>query len=179
MNKPKYEMIQDESQLEIPQYIDEPKYVRNKSAGYGLFFLGWLVWIWLFLPLLTLLLWWYEGYSIYHYLIIGTGPDGSISLLHIALAIVIFILCLLVWASYNWIRFHNKERRHAPIPVTAEHLAQSFDLQVADIETLKQAKNVTLHYDEDGVLQQYDINQTLPAVSVATGLNQVQNQAEN
>ena len=43
-------------------------------------------------------------------------------------------------ASYNWIRFHNKERRHAPIPVTAEHLAQSFDLQVADIETLKQAK---------------------------------------
>ena len=53
---PKYEMIQDESQLEIPQYIDEPKYVRNKSAGYGLFFLGWLVWIWLFLPLITLLL---------------------------------------------------------------------------------------------------------------------------
>ena len=33
MNKPKYEMIQDESQLEIPQYIDEPKYVRNKKCG--------------------------------------------------------------------------------------------------------------------------------------------------
>lgn len=82
-----------------------------------------------------MLLWWYEGYSIYHYLIIGTGPDGSISLLPMAVAIVIFILCLLGWASYNWIRFHNKERRHAPIPVTAEHLAQSFDLQVADIET--------------------------------------------
>lgn len=42
---PKYEMIQDESQLEIPQYIDEPKYVQQRSAGYGLFFLGWLVWI--------------------------------------------------------------------------------------------------------------------------------------
>ena len=84
-----------------------------------------------------------------------------------------------MWASYNWIRFRNKERRHAPIPVTAEHMAKSFALQVTDIETLKQAKNVTLHYDEDGVLQQYAINQTLPVASVATGLNQVQPQAEN
>ncbi len=49
-------------------------------------------------------------------------------------------------------------------------MAKSFALQVTDIETLKQAKNVTLHYDEDGVLQQYAINQTLPVASVATGL---------
>ncbi|MDV2453777.1 MULTISPECIES: poly-beta-1,6-N-acetyl-D-glucosamine biosynthesis protein PgaD [Acinetobacter] len=176
---PKYEMIQDESQLEIPQYIDEPKYVRNKSAGYGLFFLGWLVWIWLFLPLITLLLWWYEGYTVYHHLIIGNGPDGPISLLHMALAIDIFILFLLVWASYNWIRFRNKERRHAPVPVGVEQMAESFNLPVADVESMKQAKNITLHYDEDGVLQQYAINQTLPVASVATGLNQVQPQAEN
>ena len=65
----KYEIVRDESQLEIPQYIDEPKYVRNKHAGYGLLFIGWLVWIWLFLPLITLLLWGYEVYTVQHHLI--------------------------------------------------------------------------------------------------------------
>ncbi len=41
-----------------------------------------------------LVLWWYEGYTVYHHLIIGNGPDGPISLLHMALAIDIFILFL-------------------------------------------------------------------------------------
>ncbi|MGL5143354.1 MAG: poly-beta-1,6-N-acetyl-D-glucosamine biosynthesis protein PgaD, partial [Acinetobacter junii] len=51
-----FKMVYDLTQLEIPQYIDEPRYVRNKTAGYGLFFLGWLLWIWIFMPLITALL---------------------------------------------------------------------------------------------------------------------------
>ncbi|WP_257219683.1 MULTISPECIES: hypothetical protein [unclassified Acinetobacter] len=46
----KFKMIEDEAQLELPEYIDEPRYVRNKAAGYGLFFLGWLAGLDLVIP---------------------------------------------------------------------------------------------------------------------------------
>ena len=29
-------IIEDESKLELPEYIDRPEYVRNKSVGYSL-----------------------------------------------------------------------------------------------------------------------------------------------
>ena len=28
-------LIKDESKLELPEYIDRPEYVRNKSVGYS------------------------------------------------------------------------------------------------------------------------------------------------
>ena len=45
--------IKDESKLELPEYIDRPEYVRNKSVGYSLQIVGWFVFMWLFMPLIT------------------------------------------------------------------------------------------------------------------------------
>ncbi|MEG2268108.1 MAG: poly-beta-1,6-N-acetyl-D-glucosamine biosynthesis protein PgaD, partial [Acinetobacter sp.] len=56
-----FKIITDEAKLDIPAYIDQPEYVQNKTAGYSLLALGWIIWMWLFLPLLTLLFWWFEG----------------------------------------------------------------------------------------------------------------------
>ena len=39
-------LIKDESKLELPEYIDRPEYVRNKSVGYSLQIVGWFVFMW-------------------------------------------------------------------------------------------------------------------------------------
>ena len=153
-----FKIIKDVSQLELPEYIDKPEYVRRKSAGYGLMALGWTLWMLLFMPLLTLLFWWFEGAVFYTQVVEQTRPLTSISVLKLMVCIGIFISILFVWASYNWVRFHGDDRRKAPKCVTAEDLAQSFQLQSADIEKLRQAKNITLHYSDDGQLQDYQLN---------------------
>ena len=96
-----FKMVYDLTQLEIPQYIDEPRYVRNKTAGYGLFFLGWLLWIWIFMPLITALLWIFQGFSAYEQLFVMNIPEQSIDILYLIISIMLFILTLIICARYR------------------------------------------------------------------------------
>lgn len=153
-----FKIITDEAQLDIPAYIDQPEYVRNKTAGYSLLALGWMMWMWLFLPLLTLLFWWFEGNLAYEQLIVAAAPQEPLNLFHLMSLITMLILCLFLWAGYNWFRFHNNEKRAFPAHVVAKDLAESFNVSSQDIERLQQADNITLHYCDEGALTAYDLN---------------------
>ncbi|MFW2036737.1 poly-beta-1,6-N-acetyl-D-glucosamine biosynthesis protein PgaD [Acinetobacter junii] len=152
-----FKMVYDLTQLEIPQYIDEPRYVRNKTAGYGLFFLGWLLWIWIFMPLITALLWIFQGFSAYEQLFVMNIPEQSIDILYLIISIMLFILTLIIWAIYNWFRFYNKERRSFPKNISVDQLALSFELNTEQMNALRDAKNVTLHYDQEGRLTNFEL----------------------
>ena len=154
-------VIQEKSKLELPEYIDRPEYVRNKSVGYSLQIVGWFMFMWLFLPLITLFFWWVEGKTIYQQMMVQAAPTSSLSLVHLSIMISIFIALLLVWASYNWIRFSGKERRSAPVSVNDQQLALSFKVSTADIRSLQQAKNITLYYDKDGQLEFFEATHQL------------------
>ena len=152
-----FKMLRDEP-LELPEYIDKPEYVRRKGAGYSLMALGWLMWMWLFAPLLTGLLWWLEGQVVYAQVMGQEQPMTSISLMKLSFGIGVLIVCLLAWASYNWARFHRAERRRPLDNATEEELAQSFAIEPRDIVQMRRAKNMTLHYSEQGQLQNYAVN---------------------
>ena len=154
-------LIKDESKLELPEYIDRPEYVRNKSVGYSLQIAGWFIFMWLFMPLITVFFWWFEGKTIYQQMIVQAEPTSPLSLVHLATMILIFIAVLLLWATYNWVRFAGKERRSAPVSVNEEQLAISFKVNPVDILNMQQAKNLTLYYDEDGRLEFFETNQSL------------------
>ncbi|MFW2068204.1 poly-beta-1,6-N-acetyl-D-glucosamine biosynthesis protein PgaD, partial [Acinetobacter johnsonii] len=89
----------------------------NKTAGYSLLALGWVMWMWLFLPLLTLLFCWFEGNLVYEQLIVAEMPKKPLNLFHLMGLITIFILCHFLWASYNWYRVRNNEKRLFPTHV--------------------------------------------------------------
>ncbi|SST29329.1 Biofilm PGA synthesis protein pgaD [Acinetobacter baumannii] len=40
--------------LDIPEYIDQPEYVKNKTANYTLQTIGWFCLMWLLFPLVSL-----------------------------------------------------------------------------------------------------------------------------
>lgn len=161
INIDKFHIVKDESKLELPAYIDQPEYVRNKSVGYSLQIVGWFAFMWLFMPLLTVLFWWVEGETIYQQLVIQAAPDSQLSLMNIILMIVIFICALLLWATYNWIRFYNRERRSTPLAIDEQQIAKSFKVNKVDILNMQQAKNLTLYYDNKGKLEFFEINHQL------------------
>lgn len=149
--------VKDVSELELPEYIDKPEYVKRKTAGYGLMAVGWMLWMWLFIPLLTLLFWWFEGTVVYTQVVMQSKPMTGISVLKLIVCIGIFIGCLFIWASYNWARFHGEDRRKAAENVNATMLAISFSVQEDDILKMRKAKNITLHYSDEGELEDFKI----------------------
>lgn len=144
-------VIKAESELELPAYIDQPDYVRNKTAGYGLHILGWMVWVGLFLPLLTLLLWWFQGVTILDQLIFNIQPRNSIiSISHLVLMIVILSGVFMLWICYDWIRFIGGKRSQPTSVVSVDELSKSFIIPVQTLTDMQQQKMQTLHFDDEG-----------------------------
>lgn len=149
-------IIEDETKLDLPEYIDKPEYVQNKSVGYALQTIGWLLLMLLFMPLITLFLWWYGVHNIYHYVLIDTSQDAHFNILNIGIIILILGGILLSWAIYNWLRFRKKERRTRPENTSLKQFAENFNCTEEDVLNLRQRKNITLYYDDHGLLEKFD-----------------------
>ncbi|WP_111895707.1 poly-beta-1,6-N-acetyl-D-glucosamine biosynthesis protein PgaD [Acinetobacter sp. MB5] len=152
-----YQIIEDESKLDLPAYIDNPDYVKNKTAGYLLQLIGWILFILIIFPLITLFLWYFEFTIVKKYIFNDTMYAQLHGLMYIGIGILIFSLLLIIWASYNWVRFNHKERRHKSQNTPIEEFAQDFSLTQNDVLKLQQGSNIILHYDDDGLLEQYNI----------------------
>ena len=80
--------------LDIPEYIDQPEYVKNKTANYTLQTIGWFCLMWLLFPLVSLFLWIFEGHLIYDYVWVDHVSEVK-TLLHLLLLIGLSALILI------------------------------------------------------------------------------------
>lgn len=142
--------------LDIPEYIDQPEYVKNKTANYTLQTIGWFCLMWLLFPLASLFLWFFEGHLIYDYVWVDHISEVK-TLLHLLLLIGLSALVLILWASYNWLRFHGDDRRSKGPNSSVELLASQFMVNTESLSELQNAQRVVLHYDDQGHLKQYDL----------------------
>ncbi len=112
--------------------------------------LAWVGFIYLF----TMGLWIFS----HHDARLSTLPLSSeLNAIALYIAIAIFnALLLIVWAKYNQRRFSIERRRHRPALTHAE-IAQSFILEQALLETLRQSKVSSITYDNQGHI--IDINE--------------------
>lgn len=147
----------DLEKLDLPTYIDRPEYVKNPKVGYALQAVGWLVWMWLFLPIITVILWLYEAHVFFVQIINQPLEETLGNLFVIGIVIGVLIVLYLGWAFYNWFRFHGKERRSFIASTADQSIAQFFDIETNDVVHMKEAKILTLHYDDGGQLVNYDI----------------------
>lgn len=152
-NLPINAIEKDLSKLDLPNYIDQPEYVTNKMAGYGLQIVGWFLWIWLFIPLLTFFLWWYQSSLINTHLF---EQDLESHLHHfkwVAMVILTLMLMLIIWASSNWYCFYRREEHKKPklTPIVdMQAQADFFEVNGVKLIKMKHQKIVTIHYDEHG-----------------------------
>ena len=159
-----YWIESDAKRLDLPQYIDQAKFVKNKKGHQTLQFFGWAFWSFLFMPILTLLLWVFQGNLIRNYIF---AEKLNVQLLNIAWLALLIVICgasLLLWASFNWIRF--RKQKIAPLiqNVSTQVLAGYLEISPQELDSMKHSKRVVLYYDENGVLYDYQMNRALAAV---------------
>lgn len=112
--------------------------------------IAWAIWLILWMPVFTTLLWVFGTRVTYIYII--RAPDETSLLL---IFFIMFVCNMIVssWTSYNYIRFARKKRRRGRDPVSHEQVGKAFG--ITDPETLSlllHSRVLSLNFDEASAL---------------------------
>ncbi|MBP6113113.1 MAG: poly-beta-1,6-N-acetyl-D-glucosamine biosynthesis protein PgaD [Acinetobacter sp.] len=155
--KLKNDLIEDKD-LDLPPYIDQSKFVKNKQGHYLLQFTGWTFWSFLFVPLFTLILWLYQGNLIRNYIFAEKFDVQLLNIMWLAALVIFFGATLLLWASFNWLRFRKQHAKKIVLNVNNAMLSKYLSITPQELEDMQASKRVVLHYDENGELYDYQMN---------------------
>lgn len=109
--------------------------------------IAWTVWLYLFVPLLSLFAWWFgiEAFSLY--LLEPADRSDLLTLLTYAGVVVLSAVVIVAWSIYNLRRYGGLDRRK-PIPaVSDEELRARHDIDAATLAALREQRRVVLHLD--------------------------------
>ncbi|MDG4866919.1 poly-beta-1,6-N-acetyl-D-glucosamine biosynthesis protein PgaD [Guyparkeria sp. 1SP6A2] len=138
------------SRPRLPDIIERNDLVPpgERRVGQVVSLIAWAVWIYLITPIIALI-GWLLGVEIFQRYILD-DPMGTLQAVQIyVLVILIAGLIFIGWASYNWLRFHDHERRHAPPPISDRELAHRFCISLEEEKGISQRRIVTVHFNED------------------------------
>jgi biofilm PGA synthesis protein PgaD len=136
-----------------PMIIDRPD-LQSKAQRYGwssITLTFWALYVYLWLPLLTLAAWW-VGVKLFNYHMIELqGYTGFIDKLGLYSVIIFVISAILIgWAEINRMRFKNKLRRMDNSEVTIDEIAEKYNLPAHKLAELRQKKSMIVHFSDKG-----------------------------
>lgn len=112
--------------------------------------LAWTVWIYLFLPLLGLLLW-ALGIERFLRLIIVPGTQGQMLALFAFVGILAAAALVIVgWSRFSAHRARTAPRPDEPRPVTDTMTCERFRITPDMLETIRSNRIIVLHIDDKG-----------------------------
>jgi biofilm PGA synthesis protein PgaD len=142
------------SSVRLPETIHRPdlqsRVHRNLFALLST--LGWLVWLYLFLPVASVLAWNF-GFIRFNRFVLDDEARAWHTLAIYTSIIVAAGLVFVLWALYNLIRFRGKDRRASVRPVTTREMAQTFGVAEDLVVRLREAKVVVVHHDDHGHIE--------------------------
>ena len=140
--------------IESPQWQD----VRQRMLYGSLTVAFWLLWSYLWLPLVGFL-GWLLGIGVAHYhMIILKGYRGLATLLPLYLLVIVSLGgSLIAWAQYNFIRFRGTQRRRKAKDVRLEMLAVHFAVDATALSQWLQLRRLVLHHDQHGKLVEVEV----------------------
>jgi poly-beta-1,6-N-acetyl-D-glucosamine biosynthesis protein PgaD len=129
-------------EIEIKDIPGIKSFIRNITEFSFTSFV-WVVWVYLFLPILNIILW-LLGYSVFYFEIMEkVGYLELFALLEkMGWSIVIVFVVMRTWGYYNYWRFGRRSRRKAMPPATAEQFAEHFQISPEDVERIKGKKEL-------------------------------------
>ena len=117
----------------------------------------WVGWMFLWLPLLTLLGWLFFGYRFHLHMIALDGYKGFLELLAVyALVIVGMGGALVLWATYNHLRFRGMDRRRMTEPPSTAVIAAMIQHPAEAIHAWRKQSILTVHHDARGGIMRVD-----------------------
>lgn len=135
----------------LPEPIYRPelqgRYQRGLYAVLSV--LGWVIWLYLFVPLFTLVGWMF-GYHRLDRFVLSNPRESAYTLTLYMIVIALAGAALVLWAIYNLLRFRGKERRTQPHNVTEDALAAEFHIKSLELWRLQRSRIARIHCDDGG-----------------------------
>jgi biofilm PGA synthesis protein PgaD len=123
---------------------------RHRWAYSTLTLLAWGIWMYLWLPVVTLVAWYLGVRTFIREMVI---PDpramGALALAYLVVVVMLGAV-LVVWSQYNLRRFRGQDRRRASPPVSDEEVAHWFQISPEMLEGFRSTGSLTLKHDEEG-----------------------------
>jgi biofilm PGA synthesis protein PgaD len=133
----------------------------------GITFVFWVVWIYLWLPLISLAAWLVGIHLFRAHMLDNDGYKALFSDVHqYAIVIVIIAAVLIGWARYNLLRFRDKGNRKASRHVDLDAQAQFFKTEPQQLRRWREAKRLVIHHDKQGNITQVETGTPTPATHV-------------
>lgn len=129
-----------------------PKHQRAVSSGITLF--AWLIWIYLFLPLISLAGWWLGIELFASYMLLPEERTYFVTLTFYLIVIALFALIILVWSRYNQLHFGSRTRRSRASGVSDEMVQARFQLDAETLDQIHASKVMVLDLDDDGLIRE-------------------------
>ncbi len=146
-----------EFQLSKPLILDMPDRlsIPRRLAYRTLTLAFWIGWIYLWLPLITLL-GWLSGISFFRKeIVIQQGWQAFVDQLPTYSLVVLMVGGTLVfWALTNWARFAKREARKAISHVSVKEQADRLQVSANDLARWQRHQRAVVHHDDHGRILQ-------------------------
>lgn len=131
---------------------------RQRSL-YGALTLGfWAFWFYLWLPVLALLAWSLGVQQAYKYMVVLGGYQEVIRMVGLySLVILLLGGGLVLWATYNIVRFRGVERRTAALPVTPAEIGRDFGQDAGSVARWQREQRLYVTHDGNGRIARVEI----------------------
>lgn len=140
---------------------------RQRTLFGALTLLFWAFWIYLWLPLLALLAWSLGIQQAFKYMVVLDGFQEVIEVLGMySLIILLLGGGLVLWATYNIVRFRGVEQRTASLPVTAAEIGRDFGQDPMAVAGWQAEKRLCVSHDDAGRIVRVEIPASTDAAPV-------------
>ena len=130
----------------------------------GITFIFWVIWIYLWLPLISLVAWWVGIQLFREHMLDNNGYRALLTDMHqYALTIALIAVVLIGWARYNLLRFRDKDNRKTSKHVDLAIQAQHFKIEAQQLRHWQDAKRLVIHHDQQGDI--IDVKTVTPTVA--------------
>jgi biofilm PGA synthesis protein PgaD len=154
--------------IRLPQTIHRPELQsRMQRSVYALLStIGWLVWLYLFGPLLSVMAWLF-GYKRFNEFVLNNNNHAMHTLMVYAIVIGAAGLAFVLWATYNLFRFRGRSRRASTQPATLAEVAETYGVDEEKVTRIRAAKVQLVHHDEHGCITDIDVLDVRPPAEPA------------
>ncbi len=111
----------------------------------------WFLYAYLWLPLLSFLAWVLEIEFIYQHMVVYEGYRSLLAVVNVyALIIAGISVVISAWATSNYLRFRDLNRRKPKVPVDDRAVAEFFKVAAKDLAYWKSLKSLVVYHDKQG-----------------------------
>lgn len=136
-----------------PLIIQNPSLqtLKQRYAFAALTLVFWLVWFYLWTPVITLLAWLFGADRFYETMIARSGIDMLVGLLGLyGLVILSMGIVLGGWAWYNRLRVRGRDKRRGSAAILPVEVNAFFMLSQEQADIARRGRRVVIEHDEDG-----------------------------